>query len=225
ETRIIPEETSAKFLAQHLKPYEFVSGLIKGKRVLEVGCGDGYGTSYLSGFASQAVGVDYDQASIGLAKTKYRAKNLDFSCMDATDLSFEDDSFDAVCSFQVIEHIPEELLPKYLKEIKRVLKKDGVFYLTTLNLAHVMKSPLTYKKHPAHCKEFRLVELKELLSGEFKIIEVYGLQLTLKHRLFQRLKKIGIESKAFYSRITTRDFKFTQEDPQKASDFLIVMGK
>lgn len=234
EARIIPEDTPAKFLSEHLKAYEFVRGSVKGKRVLEVGCGDGYGAAYLAEAAADVVGLDYEKDIILQAKNKYSGKNLSFTDGDAARLQFEDESFDAACSFQVIEHIPEDQLLQYLSEIKRVLKNNGTFYLSTLNLDHSVKSPLTYQKNPAHCKEFTLTELKELLARVFTRVEIFGQHLTLEHRFYQRLKKSGIFNffpkgvnpvSRFYNRVTTGDFKITDRNLRKAIDFICVCRK
>ena len=147
ETRIVPEEVAPKFFAEHLKVYEFLKGEAKGKNVLEVGCGDGYGADYLAAAGFEVTALDYDEAVIAAARDKYHRPNLKFIPMEAGALCFEDDSFDIVCSFQVIEHILEADIPRYLSEIKRVLRPEGAFYLSTLNLEHAMKgSPMTYKK-------------------------------------------------------------------------------
>lgn len=234
ETRITPEGAPSKFYAEHLKAYEFIKSSAAGKKILEVGCGDGYGLAYLAEVASEAAGVDYEKDIIVKARNKYKKNNLSFFYRDAASLQFEDNTFDIVCSFQVIEHIPEEKLPQYLSEIKRVLKDDGIFYLSTLNLAYVMKSPLTYQKNPAHCKEFRLCELKLLLSRAFPHIEIFGQQLTLKHHFYLRLKKIGISDflpqninpvKRFYNQITAKDFKVTANNLSKAISFICVCKK
>lgn len=234
ETRLIPEETNLKFYVEHLKPYEFLRKNVKGKSVLEIGCGDGYGAVYLAEIAASIIGIDYEEDTVLKAQNKYRAPNLSFVCMDATELKFEDNSFDAVCSFQVIEHIPEDKLLSYLLEIKRVLKENGEFCLSTLNLDHNMKSPLTYEKQPAHCKEFTLSELKDLLSQVFSDIKIYGLRLSLKHRFFLRLKRLGIFNflpdsinpvSRFYNHITTDDFEITADNLRKASDFVCICTK
>lgn len=234
ETRLIPEETNLKFYMEHLKPYEFIKKNAKGKSILEIGFGDGYGSAYLAKVASKVVSIDYEEAVVLTAKNKYIASNLSFIYMDATKLQFEDASFDIVCSFQVIEHIPEEKLLQYLSEINRVLKDDGEFYLSTLNLEHVMKSPLTYEKQPAHCKEFKLNELSDLLYKVFPHLEIYGLAPTLKHRFYLKLKRIGSFNflpekinpvKRFYNKVTTADFKITSNNLRKASDFVCICRK
>ena len=234
ETRIIPEETTPKFLAQHLKPYEFLRQEAKDKTVLEIGCGDGYGSFYLAEVAKEVIGIDYEEAVILQAQKKYKRANLSFIQMDAANLQFTDNSFEIVCSFQVIEHIAEDRLSRYLSEVSRVLKDEGKFYLSTLNVEHAVKSPLTYKKHPAHCKEFKLEELKDLLSNLFANVKIYGLRLTLKHRFYQRLKKIGIFNFApkavnpvsrFYENVTINDFCIASKNLTKAIDFICICAK
>lgn len=234
ETRIVPEEVPPKFYAEHLKPYEFLSAKAAGKKILEIGCGDGYGAYYLAQAAQEVTGIDYENEVILRAQDKYKSSNLKFITMEATDLRFEDGAFDIICSFQVIEHIPEENLPRYLSEIRRALKDNGSFYLSTLNLAHNMKSPVTYKKNQAHCKEFRLPELKGLLSSFFSGIEIYGLQLSRQHNFYQFLKKAGILNflpaginpvGRFYNNITTGDFRITAGNLGKAIDFICICKK
>lgn len=56
ETRLIHEETNLKFYIEHLKPYEFLKKMAKGKSVLEIGCGDGYGAAYLAEIAALVIG-------------------------------------------------------------------------------------------------------------------------------------------------------------------------
>lgn len=233
ETRITPGEAPPKFYAEHLKPYEFISGRCAGRKVLDVACGDGYGSAHLAKSAQRVIAIDYEEDIILRAQNKYRAGNLSFMCMDAAELRFADSSFDIVCSFQAIEHMPEDKLPRYLSEIKRVLRVGGTFYLSTLNLGHARKSPLAYKSNPAHCREFALDELRDLLEGVFPRVEIYGLHLTLKHRFYQRLKKIGIFNplpaafnpvKRYYSRITTGDFIISQRNLRRTIDFICVIS-
>ncbi|MFH0826957.1 MAG: class I SAM-dependent methyltransferase [Candidatus Omnitrophota bacterium] len=234
ECRIIPEETNPKFFSQQLKAYEFARPGVSGKIVLDLGCGDGYGAAFLAKAAQEIIAIDYEKEIVVKARKKYNAPNLKFVSMDVTDLGFKDESFDTLCSFQVVEHIPEERLSSYFLEIKRVLKNEGEFYISTLNLANNIKSPLTYKRDPAHCKEFYFEEFKTLLEGAFANVQIYGLYLTPRHKFYLRLKKTGIFNsfpqslnpvKRFYDKVTTNDFRVLPINSQKPIDFFAICKK
>ena len=189
---IIPEEHDARFVSQHLAAYAFARRFAAGKRVLEVGFGEGYGTSYLAETAREVIGVDVAPGNIPRAQAKYRRSNLRFLHMPGTKLEFPDASFDIVGSFQVIEHIPEPQLPDYLAEIRRVLTADGLCVFSTLNLEHNMKPGKPYEKLCYHEKEFTGPELSTLLARFFPRVELYGLYPTRAHWWFERLKKAGL---------------------------------
>lgn len=234
EIRIIPEETNAKFFSQQLKAYEFARPGASGKIVLDLGCGDGYGAAFLAKVAKEIIAIDYEKEIVLKARKKYNVPHLKFVSMDVSELGFKDESFDILCSFQVVEHIPEERLPSYFSEIKRVLKNEGEFYISTLNLANNIKSPPTYKKDPAHCKEFYFEEFKTLLEGAFADVQIYGLYLTPKHKFYLSLKKAGIFNpfpqslspvKRFYDKVTTNDFRVLPISRQKPIDFYAICRK
>jgi SAM-dependent methyltransferase len=189
---VVPEETDARFVSQHLAAYVFTRQFVQGKRVLEIGFGDGYGSSYLAEVAQDVTGVDLAPGNIPRAHAKYPRANLHFLQMEATELDFPDCSFDVVGSFQVIEHIPEPRLPDYLNGIRRVLAPDGICCLSTLNLEHSMKPGRPYEKLCLHEKEFTAPELRRLLERFFPHVELHGLYLTWRHHLCQRLKKWGL---------------------------------
>ncbi len=163
---ILPEETPPKFLARHLSAYHFALPYLKHRDVLEIGFGDGYGANFLAGHVKSITAVDALEKNARLASAKYKASNLEYRNMDATDLHFDDNVFDAVLSFQVIEHIDEARLIKYLEEIKRVLKKDGRGFISTLNLDTNKKPNSPYNKNPYHIKEFTYREFDLLIPGE-----------------------------------------------------------
>ena len=215
---IDPCSESPRFVAQHKAAYDFASGLA-GERVLEVGCGHGYGASQLARVFKEVVAIDLFPKNVAAAQARYRQPNLRFLEMNATDLGFEDASFDLVVSFQVIEHIPSAQLERYLTEIRRVLKVGGAACLTTLNLGKVQKPGQPYRKSPHHDKEFYPEELRELLSGFFPRVEMYGLYPTPKHLFFERLKKSAllkmIPSRmnpvdTFYRSVTPGDFRWVR---------------
>ena len=142
--------------------YVFASKYVKGKVILDSGCGAGYGTSFLSDKgASKVVAIDYHKKTIKKNKEIYKKSNLSFICMNGTKLSFENNFFDVITSFEVIEHIKD--YEKYLSECIRVLKNGGYFILSTPNKKKF--SPNT--KNPiivSHFKEFTYAELIRLLN-------------------------------------------------------------
>lgn len=156
---IVPEEHDPKFVAQHASAYAFTRPFAVGKRVLEAGFGDGYGSYGLAEIASEVIGIELAPGNIPRAQQKYQRPNLRFMQMDATRLEFPDASFDVICSFQVIEHIPEPKLPVYAGELLRVLRPGGAAIISTLNLAHNMKPGKPYQKLEFHEKEFVASEL------------------------------------------------------------------
>lgn len=229
-----PEKTDPRFFAQHLAAYVFTRPHAVGKRVLEVGFGEGYGSDYLAEAAQEVVGIELAPGNIPRATEKYRRPNLRFLQMDAAKLSFPEASFDVACSFQVIEHIPEPLLPAYLGEIFRILSPSGLCVISTLNLAHNMKPGRPYEKLIYHEKEFTAPELKALLSKAFPSVALYGLHLTWPHRVFQRLKRWGLNRigpaslnpvARFYQRTSPADFRVSRDVSDEALDLIALCRK
>ena len=202
--------------------------------ILDIGFGDGYGSNYLAETAKEVIGIDCEEGNLKHAQNKYKRENLRFKFMSGTNLDFSDGIFDIVCSFQVIEHIREDMLLQYLSEILRVLKPRGVFYVSTLNRNTSMKSYHSYNKNPYHEKEFVATELKELLSKVFPKVEIHGLHPTIKHMFFQRLKKIGLFKifpkcinpvECFYKNIALQDFQISKNNLRKSLDLIGICHK
>ena len=116
--RLVPDLQRGELIyAEHLARYRLAAHLVRGRRVLDAGCGEGYGVALLSSAgAASVVGVDVDEATIAEARERY---GLDFQVADVADLPFEDASFDAVVCFETIEHIEDA--PRAVAELKRVL--------------------------------------------------------------------------------------------------------
>ena len=219
---LIPEEVSAEFYAQHLSAYVFTAPRVAGRRVLEVGFGDGYGSAFLAKSAADVQAVDVVEGNIPLARKKYPLPDLAFHHFDGLHLPFPDVAFDAAGSFQVIEHVLEPHLIPWLAEIRRVLKPGGAFYVSTLNLEHARKPGKPYEKLIYHEKEFTAPELKELLGQLFRRVDMYGLHPSLKHRFFRRLKKWGFRAESFYSRMTPADFVVHSAGLPRSLDLIAV---
>jgi len=116
---------------EHLHRYLHAASYVGGKVVLDVSCGEGYGTYILSQQAKSAIGVDISSQTIKAAKKKYPFENIDFLVSDAASTSIENDSMDMVVSFETIEHLQKH--DTFLAEIKRVLKKEGVAFISSPN--------------------------------------------------------------------------------------------
>jgi len=214
---IDPQTESPKMVAQHSSAYAFVRPFTDGKDVLEIGHGDGYGSSFLAQKARHVTAVDLFTDNVIAASKKYPMRNLKFLQMNATELTFPENQFDVVCSFQVIEHIPQALLPEYVSQIRRVIKEDGVACLSTLNLKRNRKPGVKYDKSPHHDKEFTPEELKSFLSSFFKEVTLYGLYPQPKFLILERIKKWGLFNflpasrnpvARSYERISVSDFRW-----------------
>ena len=128
--RCCPEFPNANFL-NHLKVYVFARQFCAGKRVLDVGCGTGYGSSHLAEVAESVVGGDISRAAIRYAKRRYVAQNIEFLRLNAETLDLPDKSFDFVISTENFEHLRNQRAN--IAEMARVLRDDGMLLLATPN--------------------------------------------------------------------------------------------
>ncbi len=193
ELTVDAERFDRPLLMSHLCAYRLAGRFARQGRMLELGCGTGYGAYYLGHLAHEVVAVDLDRDNIARAERVFQRPNVRYVPMDATQLALADGSFDCAGTFQVIEHIPEPRLRQFLTEIQRVLVPGGVLVVSTLNLAHNCKDPTTYQKPSFHEKEFTAGELKRLLESVFPEVRLYGLYPGWRYRVFQRLKKWGLD--------------------------------
>lgn len=151
----------------HAASYAFAESYCQNKRVLDLGCGSGYGVARISSFASTVHAVDVSSEAIAYAHEHYGRGNITFSTIDAdASLPFPDDSFDVVLSFQVIEHVVNER--NYLKEASRVLCKNGLLILITPDRSNRL---LPYQKpwNRWHLREYAMKDLCDLVSAFFAI--------------------------------------------------------
>lgn len=177
---VIPKEkwdTKEQYLEylRHLAAYAILAeGSVRNKKVLEIGCGAGYGSNYLSKSASNIVALDISKEGVSPYWRKYSKDNLSFMLGNGTKLPFKAGTFDVVISFQVIEHIQPKFVLNYLSDIKRVLRREGIFLVSTPN-SRIRLLPFQKPWNPTHKKEYNDNELKKLLGNVFEEVKVYGL--------------------------------------------------
>lgn len=126
---------------EHVARYVWAGQFLKNLRVLDAGCGHGYGSDYLAKrIATHVLGIDSDPSAISFALCNYTRHNLDFRVMDVTKILFPPESFDAIVSFEVIEHLSN--VDNYLEGIYKTLKHGGVFIMSTQteNIQHTFIS-------------------------------------------------------------------------------------
>ena len=169
--RFLPEECRGEIAIEHYQRYQFARQLIKGKTVLDAACGEGYGSSLLSQAASHVTGLDLDKGAVERASRKYGSEKLSFRAGSIEKLPFEDQSFDAVVSYETIEHVDGEIQKQFLSEIRRVLKPDGLLIMSTPNKA--VYTDLVKGQNQFHVKEFYVKEYQDFLHGFFKEIEMF----------------------------------------------------
>lgn len=157
--RCCPDFPDQIFINQ-LKVYQFASQFCAGRRVLDVGCGTGYGTAYLANSAQSAIGVDISSQAIRYARKHYGNSNLRFERMNAESLTFADGSFDFVISTENFEHLSDQ--KANLRHMSRVLTDQGMLLLATPNPEMFIGTT-----NPYHTHELAYEELRQTIHESF----------------------------------------------------------
>lgn len=185
--RIVPDETEKGIVSIHLKRYEFARGKCLGKRVLDLGCGTGYGSAYLAEKASRVTAVDHDSETIQYALRRYPSKNIEYLLADAERLPFKNESFEIICCFEAIEHFkyPDQCL----NQVKKILKKNGLLFLST----PLAINSDSHSGNPHHYQEWSHSEFLRLAERYFSQVQIWWQvrKQTKGHRLFQKMDVFG----------------------------------
>ena len=158
---------------EHMHRYQAIAPLLEGMTVLDAASGAGYGSCLLAARAASVVGIDIDREAVDYARAHYGRDNLSFMQMSIADLSFPDASFDAIVSFETIEHVSEELQKAFLAQVRRVLKPDGFFVVSTPDLDVAMRRSHGTYHNPFHVKEYNASDFHALLSQYFPHITMH----------------------------------------------------
>ena len=158
----VSRDASDNFVFQRsILAYHEAAGRIEGD-VLEIGTGSGYGIELIAPHAKKFVTIDKFMAEGDRALPD----NVEFRQAMVPPLPFESESFDYVISFQVIEHIKEDL--EFVREIHRVLRPGGQVIITTPN------APMSLTRNPWHVREYKPEELHNLFEVHFQDVKVEG---------------------------------------------------
>jgi len=151
---------------RHEAAYAHLLPIVGHRTVLEVGCGEGYGTALLGARARRIVGLDYDELTVAHARTAY--PDVPFVCANLAALPIRSASVDVLASLQVIEHVWDH--PQFVRECRRVTRPGGRLLITTpnrLTFSPGRDNPL----NPFHTHEFTADELIGLLAGGGIVVE------------------------------------------------------
>lgn len=155
-----------------------MSDLGEGKKVLEIGCGQGVGTGLIKKYFKPSAihAIDLDPKMIQRAKKKIQDKHITFEVGDASNLRFEDASFDAIFDFGIIHHIPN--WREALKELNRLLKPEGQLILEDLSIdsfeTRIGKILRLFLDHPYKQMFKRKDFYKELEALGFRVERQYS---------------------------------------------------
>lgn len=203
ERVVINDTTPSSLIQEHLGRYLFAKPFVKNKTVLDIACGTGYGSFELAkSGAKKVIGGDISKKAIDYASQKYKRDNLLFRKLNGQSIDLSESSVDVVISFETIEHIPN--YRKFLSEVGRVLKGDGLFICSSPNKK--ITSPYTKKPlNSYHIKEFKINELSRILDREgFENIETFGQSFVNNNWKF-KLKNL-VRSYAGFTRGIYRKF-------------------
>jgi len=224
----VPEENY--WFRRHLAVYEWIAERCEGLDVVDMACGEGYGTDVLARRARRVVGVDANPEAYEHARLKYRRPNVSF-VRDLVERYAE--PCDAVVFLQTIEHVED---PKaILEHFRSMLRPGGVVYVSTPNVLTLAPPGAEKSDNPWHLREYRPEEFRELCESVFGSVEILGLFHARRLRVHEIALKLGWDAihprlrltKPFYDwftpSISARDFKLRSGDLDKALDFLAIL--
>ncbi|MCE5361415.1 MAG: class I SAM-dependent methyltransferase, partial [Acidithiobacillus sp.] len=169
--RFLPE-LGGQIRYEHLHRYAFCRAYARSRKVLDIACGEGYGSALLAQEAEEVFGVDIAPEAVIHAQKRYQRyfTNLTFRVGSATDIPYPDESFDLVVSFETIEHLAEQ--EQMLEEICRVLRRDGILIISTPDRSVYHRAYGV--DNPFHVKELDKDSFEQLLKAHFPHVDLYG---------------------------------------------------
>ena len=224
----VPEENY--WFRRHLVVYEWIAARAHGRRVVDLACGEGYGSAVLGRTAASVVGVDANPDAHEHARLKYTGANVSF---ERTMIELWDGEADCVVFLQTIEHVQDA--GAVLDRIRTLIGPDGVAYVSTPNVLTLAPKGAERSGNPWHVHEYRAEEFRALCERHFGQVDLLGLFHARKLRVHELALRAGWDrvhaalriTKPFYDRFTpaisVRDFRLERRNLDRALDFLAVL--
>lgn len=168
--RFIPGYGGESLALEHIHRYQMAKNFCRNRRVLDLGCGQGYGSATLLGAGEAASLVAMDISPDAVAECLSHNVGISGAVADATVLPFAADAFDVVVCFEVIEHVYEPA--RLVMEIRRVLAPGGIFLVSTPNKS--VYNAEQSEPNPYHLSEMELAEFRGLLESHFERVRMYA---------------------------------------------------
>jgi 2-polyprenyl-3-methyl-5-hydroxy-6-metoxy-1,4-benzoquinol methylase len=232
--RTLPDVPAENYwYRRHLAVYRWITERVAGQRVLDMACGEGYGSAVLAEQAAEVVGLDANPEAHEHAKLRYARTGLSFE-RGLVETYGEPESFDAVVFLQTIEHVQDAAA--VLRHFQRILRPAGVAYVSTPNLLTLAPKGAEKSDNPWHLREYRAGEFQDLVSEVFASVEMLGLHHARKLRVHELALKLGWDpvhktlrlTRPFYDRFTPaiseHDFVLRHGPLDSALDFLAVLS-
>ena len=187
--RTLPDVPAENYWFQrHLAVYEWIGARVVGLRVMDMACGEGYGSEVLSRSAESVVGVDANPEAHEHARLRYRRQNLRFE-RGMVEAFGEREAYDAVVFLQTIEHLQHPA--RVLEHFRSILAPGGVAYISTPNVLTLAPPGQARSGNPWHLREYRAEEFGRVCQSVFDQVEMFGLFHARKLRLHALALRLG----------------------------------
>src|SRR3954452_13780331 len=180
----VPEENY--WYRRHLAVYEWIGERVWGRRVVDLACGEGYGSAVLARRAASVVGVDANPEAFEHARLKYTTGSVTFE-RDMIETWRGD--VDAVVFLQTIEHVQDP--DAVMAHIRELIGEHGIAFVSTPNLLTLAGPGEEKSGNPWHVKEYRADEFRALCEAHFGAVDLFGLFHARKLAVHETALRLG----------------------------------